>query len=188
MLPAFCGALVGGFFTILGGWFSHRWQQQSLERKERKTFRNVLKAFKQELAILWKNYENIIGSEIESIKKGEYLDRQYVMTQEYFTVYKNNVSIFSKLENENLQESIINTYLSMCHLLDTIGFNNKILASYEKHYMEREGTGATKFVRSTDRLKNVLIQQVYLLKSHHKQAKNLINELLPQLDRTIESL
>ena len=187
-LSAFGGAFIGGVFVIIGGWLVHHWQQKARKEKERETFRNVLKAFKQERATLWENYENIIGSEIESIKEGEYLDRQYVMTQEYFTVYKNNIPMLSRLDNEGLQELIVKTYLSACHLMDAIKANNDALEKLMKYFVFNIHHPSPYYSDFIELIRNGLIEDAKDLKNRHEIVKDLIKRVLLQFEQTIHSL
>ncbi|MCM1513201.1 MAG: hypothetical protein NC112_08880 [Oxalobacter formigenes] len=58
---AIAGAVAGGIFTLLGGWFSYRWQQESLKKKEQKILRNALRAVKLEFEGFWASYKQSLN-------------------------------------------------------------------------------------------------------------------------------
>lgn len=187
MLPAFCGALVGGFFTILGGWFSHCWQQKSLERKERETFRNVLRALKLEFEEFWESYKISLGLIRSEYPKGEH-EVLYFIKQEYFTVYKGNVHMFSQLHDQELQRLIIQAYMAFSSLLDKIESRNKTINRKEEYLRLNISSNEEIYLKQAEFLENELKKMAVTLQEHYLLIDRLMNALIPKLNETIQSL
>ena len=186
-LSAFGGALVGGLCTILGGWFSHCWQQKSLKRKERETFRNVLRALKLEFEEFWSSYK--ISLELIKTRYPEERNGVFqLIKQEYFTVYNSNVSIFSQLQDEELQRLIIKTHKAFRSLLDKIEGKNMVIVRIENFFCMFINSDNSIYEEQLQRLVKELEKQAFILEETHEEINRLMNALIPKLNETIQSL
>lgn len=196
-LSAFGGALVGGLCTILGGWFSHCWQQKSLKRKERETFRNVLRALKLEFEEFWASYNNSL-----EIIETQYPDKKnevsQFMKQDHFSVYNGNVSILSQLQDEELQRLIIRTHMAFRALQDKIEFKNIIINKIDEYSQicinsDQETTVQENRAQKIcllliELMREELKKQSSALEKTHEEIDRLMKALIPKLNETIQSL
>ncbi len=66
----------------------------------------------------------------------EYLNYEYSVGTDYFSVFNSNTSNIGKIKNGELRTCIINLYVTAKFFLDSIVTNNNILSDYEKDYDE----------------------------------------------------
>lgn len=184
---AIVGAVVGGIFPLLGGWFSYRWQQKVLEKKEQKTLRNALCAVKLEFEEFWASYKQSLNL-IEKQYPEEKNEVVQFIRQEHFTVYKSNISLFSQLQDEELQRLMIRTHMAFRALLDKIDGKNMTLERIVSSTCMFINSSNPIYKQQAEVLSKDLEKQAIMLEASCKEIDELMDVLLPKLDKTIQSL
>lgn len=187
ILLGFGGVFIGGIFTLLGAWVSPYFQKRFLRKKERETLRSVMRALKLEFEEFWESYKNSLQL-IEKLYPEQQDKVIMYIKQEHFTIYNSNVSIFSQLQDEELQRLIVKTHMIFCVLLDRIEFRNVTINKMDE-YAQLYINSEQEFYRLTIKLmKEELGKQLIALKEAYKEIDSLMSVLIPKLDETIQSL
>jgi hypothetical protein len=186
-LSAFGGAFIGGVFVIIGGWLVHYWQQKARKEKEREILRNVLRALELEFEEFWESYKISLGLIRSEYPKGEH-EVFYFIKQEYFTVYKGNVHMFSQLHDKELQRLIIQAYMAFSSLLDKIESRNKTINRKEEYLRLNISSNEEIYLKQAEFLENELKKMAVTLQEHYLLIDRLMNALIPKLNETIQSL
>lgn len=184
---AIVGAVVGGIFTLFGGWFSHLWQQGALKEKEKKTLRNALCAVKLEFEEFWESYKrslNIIEEQYPDEKNEVF---QFIR-QKPFPIYQNSISLLSQLLDEELQQLMLKAHMAFCALMDKMEAKNMVLVKRENFACMSINSNNPVYTGQVQVLNKELEKQTAMLEASRKEIEELMKVLLPKMGGTIQSL
>lgn len=189
LLGALGAAWVGGKITskatLEAVRESDRQERQRRETQERNEINNYRKAIISEVQCLWTQYMWGIGERLEQAPKGIPFELFYPVGQNYFSVYDNNMSTLAKIEDDEERALIIDGYLTAKGLVDSYGFNNKLLDGFHQLMaMPKIGDNCV------DRLRAGTVQALKeysdILKEAHYRAKEKHKNLLDLLQKKLE--
>lgn len=156
MIPALCGAIIGGLFTLLGSKLAAELQAKEKEKHQDEIEYRFIQSIYTEIDATYQRYSALSNS----IKKNtEILNSSMRIEEDYFTIYHNNAAYIGLIKNDELRSAIINFYIQAKGLIDSIRTNNHLLDEFEKASPQNQAD---------------IYQQLYLyLKSMKKEDLNI---------------
>ena len=118
------GALLGGFFTLLGTLVAQFLENRREISKEKRELKGVLQAFHTELQTLWERYLSTAGQKVEDLSPGNPLLMYWPITQDYFTIYSTNARKIGEIEDPRLRKLLVTAYIRSRGLIDSFRMNN----------------------------------------------------------------
>lgn len=180
-LIALVGALVGGLCAIYGAYVTHRNNLKEYSLKEKGEIDNFLRAIHTEIATVWERYEKTYKPHVDSLKDGEYLNEEYPITQDYFTVYNNNTNLLGKLEDSDLRRSVVVVYTQAKALIDSLLCNNESLRKYNIASFEQSREQASIHDAHMLAYKKELLEYAPAVKQQSIELEKNVRSLLNRL-------
>ncbi|MFH2137399.1 MAG: hypothetical protein ABII88_02685 [Candidatus Omnitrophota bacterium] len=181
------GAFIGSSITLLATIISHYLQCSAQQQKEEKEIKGFLQAIHDEIETLWKIYTEGMGNILEATPINTPLPYYYPLTQEYFTIYVNNTSFVSKIEDIVLRKNIVETYVQAKGLIDSYKMNNELVYKYEHSAWTYQETQSNIHKISMDAHHKALIEYAKSLKETHEKVKQKVQLLLKSLKTSSSS-
>jgi hypothetical protein len=168
---AFAGAIIGGGLTLGGVWLT-LYRVKIAKKKENDQFLlGLYQALHAELNTLKYVYENgDWGKFIENLQPEKFIDSYFPMGHEYFTIYKNNASLIGQIPDGKLRQKIIEAYVIMMGMLDSINYNNSLLQELEEKKKLPLAVDQTQLIT---RMKDYAVK----IKQRHEHLKIIIPKL-----------
>ncbi|MFH2144590.1 MAG: hypothetical protein ABII75_00985 [Candidatus Omnitrophota bacterium] len=127
LIPTALGAFIGSCITLIATIISHHLQCSAQQQREKKEIEGFLQAIHDEIETLWKVYMEGMGNLLEATPINSPLPYYYPLTQEYFTIYVNNTSFVSKIEDIVLRKNIVETYVQAKGVIDSYKMNHELV-------------------------------------------------------------
>jgi len=180
--------LIGGGLSLLGAiaavLIQGRLNQNDAESKEKILLRGFIQSIKTESTILWGNYCNGPGKQVEALEAGAPLLVINPITEDYFTIYNNSSFLIGRLGNEDLSKAIVKAYSTAKVLIDSYRFNNELI----REMNQLEHTAAHS---GSSNLSNHIRMKLEELKRNapdivelHNNTKENINNLSALIEKT----
>lgn len=126
------GALIGGLLALVGVILAWLLQCALAWWIERNQVRAILQALNDEVEVLELIYMRRVGPALECNEGREPFGLYFPITSSYFSVYDSNCGALGRIRSANLRRAVIETYTHLKSLVDTFGYNNKLLIEYEE--------------------------------------------------------
>lgn len=190
LVSAFGGAIVGGVFALAGAWLSDRLNRKNAARNSEETRRRFLLAVLDEIQLIWQEYYDDIGIEIEKLELRCALEFHYPIFDEIGPIYRHNLPLVLEMDDGNLRRLIVTTYTKLGILMESIRFNNELLRSLElaeeRSRLARAShrAAAVTFTRMKSeewRCRKQLTDYGDSLREHHRLMKEKYYELIDTL-------
>lgn len=166
-IPSFLGALVGGFFALLGVLFAHTLQLSRQRKQDQKIVRGFLQAILTELETCWSRAKETVNPLIENLPDNQPFPSEVFINTDYFTVYHNNSQMLGRVEDDDLRNMIVATVTRYKALVETYNVNTQF-------YLKWKETG-------DDYYREMTLLWPIALKNDHYKLKEQIEMLLPAL-------
>ena len=181
IIGAIIGGVITGFFAILATNRTYQHQKQHAEENEEKLINGLLQAIHDEIETIYEQYQETMGSKLESLKEGEALTFYYPLVSDFFTVYNGNSFLIGRIPDNDLRKRIITTYTLAKGMVDSFRLNNELVSKFEfanKVYQETQQDvhkqQATLHYAS-------LVEYAKVLQNGHFKLKKEITNLLREL-------
>ncbi|MFT5706196.1 MAG: hypothetical protein ACI9ES_000467 [Oceanospirillaceae bacterium] len=105
-------------------------RQQLANEADKNEIDGYLQALHVESKIVFENFQNKIGKEIESLSEGGALLQNYVQNSDYFFVYNANSQLLGRISNDALRLQIVKANTLFKILLDSLMYNDVLYKQY----------------------------------------------------------
>ncbi|MCJ8338912.1 MAG: hypothetical protein MJK10_10600 [Pseudomonadales bacterium] len=184
-LSALLGMLVGALFAARYcrklAQQSHQAMQQQVQISEKKALDGFLQALQVESKIVFDNYENRIGLEIEQLKEEDPLLRSYPQNSDYFSVYNSNTALIGQVPDPALRLQIVRANTLFKTMLSSLQINAQLHCEYLRLQEKAEASQAPIDASIANKQLKVLRKQGGLLKREHLLTKVQILKMLSLL-------
>ena len=177
------GALLGGFFTLLGTLVAQFLENRREISKEKRELKGVLQAFHTELQTLWERYLSTAGQKVEDLSPGNPLLMYWPITQDYFTIYSTNARKIGEIEDPRLRKLLVTAYIRSRGLIDSFRMNNELNSKYEHFTALANSTRSQIDIANQNAYLKALKDYSSTLKEQHNELKQTIELLLREFTK-----
>lgn len=135
MIPALCGAIIGGLFTLLGSKLATDLQAKEKKKHQDEIEYRFIQSIYTEIDSVYNRYKEL-SKTIQNSKL--LLEAEMLIKEDYFSIYHNNASYIGLIKNDELRDSIINFYIQAKGMIDSIRANNQLWEKYSKSQQDRQ--------------------------------------------------
>ncbi|MBQ8676950.1 MAG: hypothetical protein IJ529_00585 [Alphaproteobacteria bacterium] len=120
LLPSFLGALVGGLFVLIATHWAYKCNLKLSEKEKQKDEKITILSLNEELKVIMDCYKKEFEALFKTLKTQNHLTDTYVITQEYFTVYKNNAGKLGLIQDEKLRNLFIKIHILLNRFIEDL--------------------------------------------------------------------
>jgi len=113
---------------------------------------------------------------LEKIEEGNPVDFYYPISENYFTVFESNAGLIGKIKNDDLRETIVETYTQVKGMIDSFKMNNYFILEVRKFGVDSE---AAKGVR------RLMIEYRDKLSTSHYKLKESMENMLSLIKKEV---
>ncbi|MEH6442940.1 MAG: hypothetical protein V7784_03500 [Oceanospirillaceae bacterium] len=167
-------------------------RQQLANQADKNEIEGYLQALHVESKIVFENFQNKIGRDIESLSEGGALLQNYVQNSDYFFVYNANSQLLGRISNDALRLQIVKANTLFKILLDSLMYNDVLYKQYceisviaelsqkpiDEGRVQRQLNKMkqhAKFLQKEQILMTVQMSQMLSMLRSHRQEKALIS-------------
>jgi len=184
MLLSFLSALVGGLFTLVGVYFSHKVEVEKRNNRDSKELHGFLQGVSRDIECLWHIYFSSVGQSLESLSNEQPAEFTYVADQDYLAYFHGNISFLSKVDNLELSMSINIAYLRVKSLLDSWKINTNLVRKYEEANAIMLQNPTSQKKQHCELIYKELVEYCSVLNIVHNECKLDIEELRKELKKS----
>lgn len=119
-VSAILGALVGGYYTLKSADKAHLHNLELEKNKQYKQEMTTIVSLAEELKVIMECYQDEFAQLFDTIKNDYYLRTSYIITQEYFTVYKNNADKLGLIQDDVLRNLFIKIHILLNRFIENL--------------------------------------------------------------------
>jgi len=183
---AVIGGCIAGGFSIFAVYQTNKHNQERLERKEAKELQGLIQALHTEIKSVFEHYQVTVGEDVECCINHEMpLEFYFPISSDYFTVYNENASLIGRIQNDELRQLLVKTYVKAKSLIDSFKMNNEQLAKYEQLCALVSETKNEFYNQKTTEHQKTLIAYSAKIKALHVEVGKHVKDLLNLLEQEI---
>lgn len=123
---ALLGAFIGGHFTLKSADKAHKHNLELAQINKREQERVTISSLMEELNVLIECYQPEFEALFATLDNQKYLSGTYNVTQEYFTVYKNNADKLGLIQNPELRNLFIKIHILLSRFIEDLIIYDKV--------------------------------------------------------------
>ena len=182
-------AVIGGLIAVAGAIVAvrqtDRLGRQAQQAAEAKTVVRLLQALLDEIEVLWSRYQSTTGTMLAPLPSGKAFKFKWGIYQDYFTIYHSNGLLLTRIKDDELRHSIINTYTKAKGFSDSFRMNNEL---FDKWFAADQGfqqTGDPTFGSAAQGYDVAMAQYAGALKQQHAELATDVDKLVRSLRAAI---